>query len=77
MPLNKQKFKNDILSLLTQMRERTEKSDEEFAERLASLIDGYIKSATITVPAGIAVSTTGSPTAQTGATTASEIAKIS
>ncbi|MBS5643373.1 MAG: hypothetical protein KHW63_05585 [Alistipes sp.] len=77
MPLNKQKFKNDILSLLTQMRERTEKSDEEFAERLASLIDGYIKSATITVPAGIAVSTTGSPTAQTGATTASAIAKIS
>lgn len=59
------------------MRERTEVSDDEFARSLAGIIDGYIRSATITVPAGIAVSTTGSPTAQTGATTATATAQIS
>lgn len=59
------------------MRERTEVSDDEFARSLAGIIDGYIRSATITVPAGIAVSTTGSPTAQTGATTSTATAQIS
>lgn len=77
MPLDKSKLKKDINSLLSDMRTRTEVSDAEFAMRLAGIIDEYIKSATITVPAGIAVSTAGGPTAQTGTTTATAIAEIS
>ena len=76
MPLNKSKLEQEINSLLSDMRTRTEVSDGEFSRRLAGIIDGYIKSATITVPAGITVSTAGGPTAQTGATTATAIAEI-
>lgn len=75
--LNKTELKQSIHELLGDMRKRTEVSDDEFAERLAGIIDEYIKSATITVPAGIPVSTTGGPTAQTGATTAATTASIS
>lgn len=77
MPLVKTTLKADILNLLTGMRDKTEVSDNEFADKLASAIDAYIKTATITVPAGIAVATTGSPAAQTGATTAPATALIS
>lgn len=75
--LNKTELKQSIHELLGDMRKRTEVSDDEFAERLAEIIDEYIKSATITVPAGIPVSTAGGPTAQTGATTAATTASIS
>lgn len=74
--LVKPTLKQQILSLLTSMRERDEVSDDEFAERLSTIIDTYIKSATITVPAGITVSTTGGPAAQTGTTTSTATAKI-
>lgn len=77
MPLVKATLKTSILGLLTGMRDKTEISDDEFADKLAGAIDTYIKSATITVPAGIAVSTAGSPSAQTGATTAPATALIS
>ena len=40
------------------------------AVSLATAIDDYIKSATVTVNTGIPVSTTGTSVAQTGATTA-------
>lgn len=74
--LNKQVLKTQILDLLTDMRSRTEVSDSDFAGTLADLIDTYIKSATITIEAGIPVSTTGGPTAQTGTTTAPAVATI-
>lgn len=77
MALNKKILQNGILSLLSDMRTRTEVSDGEFAECLATMIDEYIKSATITVPAGIPVSTAGSATAQSGTTTQTAIAEIS
>lgn len=77
MPLVKATLKTSLLGLLTGMRAKTEVSDDEFAGQLADMIDTYIKSATITVPAGIAVATTGSPAAQTGATTAPATAQIS
>lgn len=77
MALVVETLKSDILSLLTSMREKTEVSDEEFAGQLAAAIDTYIKSATVTVAAGIAVSTSGSPTSQTGATTAPGTGTIS
>lgn len=74
--LNKQLLKTQILDLLTDMRSRTEVSDADFAASLADLIDTYIKSATITIAAGIPVSTAGGPTAQTGTTTAPAVATI-
>lgn len=77
MALVKSTLKTAIFSLLTAMREKTEISDDEFAEKLATAIDTYIKSATVTVAAGIAVATSGSPTSQTGATTAPGTGTIS
>ena len=70
MALVKNTLKAGILNLLTNMRTKEEVSDEYFADQLSTLIDTYIKSATVTVAAGIPVSTAGSATAQTGATTA-------
>ncbi|WP_299457841.1 hypothetical protein [uncultured Rikenella sp.] len=74
--LNKQILQTQILELLTDMRTRTEISDTDFAASLADIIDSYIKSATITIAAGVPVSTTGGPAAQTGTTTAPAIATI-
>lgn len=66
MPLNKATLKSGILNLLTEMRTKEENADEHFADQLATLIDAYVKSATVTVNPGIAVTTsTGA-----GATTA-------
>jgi|GEM_PF-1708157 hypothetical protein len=70
MALVKATLKSGIQALLTEMRTKEEISDDYFADQLATLIDTYIKSATVTVIAGIPVATAGSPTAQTGATTA-------
>lgn len=42
---------------------------DAFCEALANSIDAYIKTATVTVSPGIPVTTAGSPTTQTGATT--------
>jgi hypothetical protein len=69
MALVKATLKNGIKALLTNMRTKEEISDDEFADQLATLIDTYIKSATVTVAPGIAVSTAGSAAAQTGETT--------
>lgn len=63
-----------------------EKSDSEavknrFAENISNAIadgvDAWIKTATVTVAQGIPVATAGSPTAQTGATTAPGTGTIS
>lgn len=77
MALVKSTLKASILSLLTEMREKTEVSDDEFAERLATAIDDYIRSAKVTVAAGIAVATSGGPSSQTGTTTATGTGTIS
>ena len=53
MALNKNQLKNDIRSLLDNMSERQdnpEQSREDFAQQLSTLIDSYIKSATISIP---------------------------
>ncbi|WP_300727035.1 hypothetical protein [uncultured Rikenella sp.] len=76
MTLDKAALQSGILALLTDMRSRTEVSDSDFAGTLADLIDTYIRSATITIAAGIPVSTAGGPTAQTGTTTAPAVATI-
>lgn len=69
MPLDKAGLAQSILSLMTQMRKETEIDDSKFANGLADAIDTFVK--TGEVQAGIPVSTTGSATAQTGATTGS------
>ena len=44
MALNKEQLKQGIISLQRDMLTKTEPSMEEYAERLASLIDTFVKS---------------------------------
>ena len=67
MPLNKTALAQSILKLMTDARKETEIDDSKFANGLADAIDVFVK--TGEVQAGIPVSTAGSATAQTGATT--------
>ncbi len=67
MPLNKTALAQSILKLMTDARKETEIDDSKFANGLADAIDAFVK--TGEVQAGIPVSTTGTATAQTGATT--------
>lgn len=69
MALNKQALKQGIIALQQDMLTKTDNSIEEYAERLASLIDAFVKSGEVMVKAGISVSTAGTATAQTGSTT--------
>lgn len=76
MALNKQLLKQGIITLQQDMQRKTEPSMEEYAERLASLIDAFVKSGEVTVAAGISVNTTGTAAAQTGATISEGKGKI-
>lgn len=67
MALVKATLQAQLLKIFTEMRNETENADAKLAEKLASAIDTYIRSAQ--VAPGIPVATAGSPTAQTGATT--------
>lgn len=67
MPLNKTALAQSILKLMTDARKETEIDDSKFANGLADAIDAFVK--TGEVQARIPVSTAGSATAQTGATT--------
>ena len=67
MPLNKTALAQSILKLMTDARKETEIDDSKFANGLADAIDAFVK--TGEVQAGSPVSTAGSATAQTGATT--------
>ena len=69
MALNKQALKQGIITLQQDMLTKTDASMEEYAERLASLIDAFVRSGEVTVQPGISVSTAGTAAAQTGATT--------
>lgn len=69
MPLNKQALKQGIITLQQDMLTQTNSSTEEYAERLASLIDAFVRSGEVKVAAGITVSTAGTAAAQSGATT--------
>ena len=76
MALNKQALQQGIIRLQQDMQRKTDASMEEYAERLASLIDAFVRSGEVTVAAGISVSTAGTATAQTGATTSEGKGKI-
>jgi len=67
MALNKAKLKDDILSIITDMENKTVDSKDEYATRLSNAIDAFVK--TGKVAPGISVATTGSATTQTGKTT--------
>ena len=69
MGLNKQALKQGIIALQQDMLTKTDASTEEYAERLASLIDAFVRSGEVTVNAGITVSTAGTAAAQSGTTT--------
>lgn len=73
-----------IKDALDQPFDETSNSDEikqRFAQNIADAItdgiDTWIKTATVTVQAGISVTTAGSPTSQTGVTTGTGIGVIS
>nr|DAN19514.1 MAG TPA: hypothetical protein [Bacteriophage sp.]DAP67931.1 MAG TPA: hypothetical protein [Caudoviricetes sp.] len=65
MSLNKEQLKQGIIRLQQDMQRKTDASMEEYAERLASLIDTFVKSGEVTVRAGITLQAG----AYTGATT--------
>jgi hypothetical protein len=69
MALVQEKLKSDLLALFNQMK-GSETGEEQVAGRMAEIFTAYIKTASVTVGAGIPVSTAGSAAAQTGATTA-------
>lgn len=69
MGLNKEQLKQGIITLQQDMLTKTDASMEEYAERLASLIDAFVRSGEVTVAAGITVSTAGTAAAQSGTTT--------
>ena len=69
MALNKEQLKQGIIALQQDMQRKTDASMEEYAERLASLIDTFVRSGEVTVQPGIAVTTAGTAASQTGATT--------
>ena len=69
MGLNKQALKQGIIALQQDMLTKTDADMEEYAERLASLIDAFVRSGEVTVNAGITVSTAGTAAAQSGTTT--------
>ena len=53
MALNKEELKQGIIRLLQDMLTKTDNSIEEYAERLASLIDDFVKGGEVTVKSGI------------------------
>lgn len=68
--MDKASFTAGIIELQREMLAKGTDATEYYAGKLADLIEAFIKSATVTVAAGIPVSTTGTAAAQTGSTTA-------
>ncbi len=53
MALSKSSLKSDIKQLLADMMRKEENSFDEFADRLATAIDGYVKKAEIEYISGL------------------------
>ncbi|MDY3512954.1 hypothetical protein JSO59_001350 [Riemerella anatipestifer] len=80
MPLNKERLKQKIkLAFLQEQNEEEswDSSVERLSDKIATAIVQEILELHVEVPAGIKVSTTGSATSQTGATTEIKIANLS
>jgi hypothetical protein len=69
MALVQATLKTNLLTLFNSMKQN-EMSEANFADQLATIINNHIKTAQVTVNAGIPVATTGGPASQTGTTTA-------
>lgn len=69
MPLNKEQLKAKLKAI--------DPSDGDVVDKMVDAIDEYLKGATVTVAAGIPVTTTGSAAAQAGQTTAPGTGTIS
>lgn len=74
--LNKAALNQAILEILADMERRDVDSKAEFASRMATAIDLFVKSGTVQVQAGIPVATAGTAAAQTGSTTGPGTGKI-
>ncbi len=79
MPLDKTTLANSIAAAFANAQGLSKASDAHttLAGSISDAIDTYVRGATITVPAGIPVSTAGTAAAQTGATTGPGTASIS
>lgn len=80
MPLNKDLLQSQIKQAFKDQQTKTQDPDaalEDLAQKIAAAVDAFVKSATVTVPSGIPVSTAGTAAAQTGATTAPATGTIS
>ena len=79
MPLDKTTLANSIAAAFAKAQGLSKASDAQstLASSIASAIDTYVKGATVTVSAGIPVSTAGTAAAQTGATTGPGTASVS
>lgn len=77
MALNKAKLIKDIIAIQTEMSEKEKPDFQTYAEKLATAIDEFVKSGTVTVATGISVTTAGTATAQTGTTTSTGTGTIS
>lgn len=80
MALVKATLKNAIKSAF---QDQTSKTDnpaaalDDLADKIATAIDAFVKSGTVTVSAGIPVATAGTAVSQTGATTSPATGTIS
>jgi hypothetical protein len=81
MPLARTVYKNGVKALLQQMFNTTnitnEQAQENFAEGLTALTEALIKSGTVTVASGIALSSTGNATQHYGSTVTTGTGTIS
>ena len=77
MALNTPGLKGSIIQLMNDMKTRDTDSVEEFADRLATAMEMFVKSGSVTVSAGIPVATAGTATNQTGTTTSTGSGTIS
>jgi hypothetical protein len=80
MALDKNTLKTAIEAAFTAQMNKTENREAalaDLADKTATAIDAFVKSGTVTVASGIPVSTAGSATAQTGATTGTGTGTIS
>jgi hypothetical protein len=75
--LVKQAFKEQIKAGISAIDMNSPNISDQITDIFCDAIDAYIKSATITVAAGIPVSTEESPAEQIGVTTAPATATIS
>lgn len=70
MAISKDTIRGQVSELIQANKKvKPEEAEKAFADGLAGIIEAAIKSATVTVEAGIPVATAGTAAAQTGNTT--------